>query len=82
LRNIGDRAPVIVVSDGGIRTWLLPIDKCETWSEFCSNFAELGINFFEGWNVVYRDFKMTQKDWPKLVAIAHKVSVRLRLEKR
>jgi hypothetical protein len=49
---------------------------------FCSNFAELGIDFFEGWNVVYRDFKLTRKDWPKLVNIARKVSVRLRLEKR
>jgi hypothetical protein len=30
-RSAGDRAPVIIVSDGGIRTWLLPVEDCKTW---------------------------------------------------
>lgn len=31
-RLTGDRAPVLIVSDGGIRTWLLPVVRCLTWS--------------------------------------------------
>lgn len=27
----GERAPVLQVSDGGLRLWLLPLDQCETW---------------------------------------------------
>lgn len=28
----GERAPVIQVSDGGIKVWLLPLEDCETWA--------------------------------------------------
>jgi hypothetical protein len=34
-RASGDRAPVIIVSDGGIRTWLLPLQDCRTWPVSC-----------------------------------------------
>lgn len=27
----GERAPVIQVSDGGIKVWLLPLEDCKTW---------------------------------------------------
>jgi hypothetical protein len=30
-RLTGERAPIIIVSDGGVRTWLLPVDDCKTW---------------------------------------------------
>ncbi|OCL07525.1 hypothetical protein AOQ84DRAFT_440141 [Glonium stellatum] len=37
----GERAPVIEVSDGGIKVWLLPLEKCETWAgircKFCGS---------------------------------------------
>jgi hypothetical protein len=35
-RLTGDRAPVIIVSDGGVRTWLLSVDECRTWP-VCTN---------------------------------------------
>jgi len=80
-RNVGDRAPVIIVSDGGIRTWLIPVDKCKTWAEFSANFAELGVDFFEGWDLMYQDAKLTKKDWPKVIALAEKASIRLVLSR-
>ncbi|KAF2400986.1 hypothetical protein EJ06DRAFT_530070 [Trichodelitschia bisporula] len=80
-RNSGDRAPVIIVSDGGIRTWLIPADTCVTWPEFASNFAELGVDLFEGWDVVYQGARITRQDWPKIMALAAKVSIRLTLQK-
>lgn len=80
-RNVGDRAPVIIVSDGGIRTWLLPVDKCRTWPEFAANFAELGVDFFDGWDLMYQDAKLTKRDWPKVIALAEKASIRVVLSR-
>jgi hypothetical protein len=81
LRSTGDRAPVMIVSDGGIRTWLLPVDTCKTWPEFTAHFAELGVDFSEDWNVLYQDTKLTRRDWPRVMAIAQKSSIRLELQK-
>lgn len=80
-RNVGDRAPVIIVSDGGLRTWLLPVDKCKTWPEFAANFAELGVDFFDGWDLMYQDANITKRDWPKVIELAEKASIRLTLVK-
>lgn len=81
-RNVGDRAPVIIVSDGGIRTWLLPIDSCKTWPEFEANFAELGVDFFDGWDLLYQEMKINQKDWPRVISLAQKASIRLVLARK
>jgi hypothetical protein len=81
LRESGDRAPVMIVSDGGIRTWLLPVNECQTWPEFAAHFAELGVDFSENWNLLYKDTKLTRKDWPRVMTIAKKSSIRLELQK-
>jgi len=81
-RNVGDRAPVIIVSDGGIRTWLLPVESCKTWPEFEANFAELGVNFFDGWDLLYQGTKIDKKDWPRVIALAQRASMRLVLARR
>jgi hypothetical protein len=81
-RSVGDRAPVLIVSDGGIRTWLLPVDKCLHWPEFTANFAELGVDLFDGWDLMYQDYKLSSKDWPQLMEQAKKSSVRLVLERK
>jgi hypothetical protein len=80
-RALGDRAPVIIVSDGGIRTWLLPVDDCTTWPQFAAHFAELNVDFSENWNVLYQDTKLTRKDWPSVMKIAQRASIRLQLQK-
>lgn len=80
-RTTGDRAPVMIISDGGIRTWLLPVHECQTWPEFAAHFAELGVDFSETWNLLYKDTKLTRKDWPRVMAIAQKASIRLELQK-
>lgn len=81
-RNVGDRAPVIIVSDGGIRTWLLPVENCKTWPEFTANFAELGVDFCDGWDVLYQETKISKKDWPQVIALTEKASIRLILARR
>jgi hypothetical protein len=81
LRGVGDRAPVIIVSDGGIRTWLLPVVDCITWPQFAAHFAELNVDFSENWNILYQDTKLTRKDWPSVIKIAQRASIRLQLQK-
>jgi hypothetical protein len=80
-RATGDRAPVLIVSDGGIRTWLLPVDKCVHWPEFSGNFAELGVDLFDGWDLMFKDQSIASKDWSQLIGLAKTKSLRLVLEK-
>jgi hypothetical protein len=80
--SVGYRAPVIIVSDGGIRTWLLPVESCKTWPEFEANFAELGVDFFDGWDLLYQEMKINKKDWPRVISLAQKASIRLVLARR
>ncbi|OCK78762.1 hypothetical protein K432DRAFT_383652 [Lepidopterella palustris CBS 459.81] len=79
---IGDRAPFLQVSDGGIRVWLLPLDQCDTWAAFAANFSSLGFSLVDGWEVKYRDTALDVEDWPRIVQIARKSSIRLLLAKK
>ncbi|KAF2004544.1 hypothetical protein P154DRAFT_587298 [Amniculicola lignicola CBS 123094] len=50
----GDGAPMLQVSDGGLRLWLLPLDECETWPAFVTHSIKLGFSLVDGWQVKYR----------------------------
>lgn len=78
----GERAPVIQVSDGGIKVWLLPLENCETWAEFAANFVTLGFNLADGWEIKYKDIALDVDDWPRVVSVAKKTSIRLVLSKK
>lgn len=79
-REAGDRVPVIFVSDGGIRKWLLPVENCRSWPEFTANLAELSIDFANGWDLMYEQVKIKRTDWPRVISLAQKTSVRLVLK--
>ncbi|ORY17577.1 hypothetical protein BCR34DRAFT_555135 [Clohesyomyces aquaticus] len=75
----GDRSPILSVSDGGIRLWLLPLDQCLTWSSFTANFISLGFSLVDGWEVKYREVVLDSDDWSKIIAMAKRAPVRLLL---
>ncbi|KAF2463922.1 uncharacterized protein BDR25DRAFT_346990 [Lindgomyces ingoldianus] len=75
----GERAPILAVSDGGIRLWLLPLSQCETWSAFVANFIGLGFSLVDGWEVKYKDVVLDSNDWDTIVSIAKKTAIRLEL---
>jgi hypothetical protein len=49
--------------------------------EFEANFAELNVDFAEGWELIYQDSKITRQDWPKVIKLAQKASIRLTLQR-
>ncbi|OCK75231.1 hypothetical protein K432DRAFT_429549 [Lepidopterella palustris CBS 459.81] len=80
-RAVGDRSPIIVVSDGGIRTWLFPVEDCKTWVEFIAHFTELSVDFPNSWDLLYKNTKLRRKDWPIFISHAQRSSVRLLIQK-
>jgi hypothetical protein len=50
--------------------------------EFTAFFAELGVDFSDGWHLLFQDLKLARKDWPRVIAMAQKTSIRLVLERR
>jgi hypothetical protein len=78
----GDRAPILQVSDGGLRMWLLPLDQCKTWPAFVTNFITLGFSLVHGWQVKYRGVVLNSNDWDSVVAMAKKTSVKLELVRK
>jgi hypothetical protein len=42
----------------------------------------LNVDFSDGWDLIYQDTKITRRDWPKLMILAAKASIRLTLMKR
>ncbi|PSN71094.1 hypothetical protein BS50DRAFT_570502 [Corynespora cassiicola Philippines] len=81
---IGYRTPMLQVSDGGLRLWLLPIEECETWAAFAANFVGLGFNVVDGWRVKlkFANIVLNASDWPTVLSIAKKTSVRLEIFKK
>ncbi|KAF2676789.1 hypothetical protein K458DRAFT_424536 [Lentithecium fluviatile CBS 122367] len=75
----GDWAPMLEVSDSGLRLWLLSIEECLTWSTFVSHFIGLGFSLVDGWRVKYRDVILDQSDWPTVISMARISRVRLEL---
>ncbi|KAH7122449.1 hypothetical protein B0J11DRAFT_339407 [Dendryphion nanum] len=72
-------SPLLQVSDGGLRLWLLPLDQCQTWPTFVANFIGLGFSLVDGWQVKYRDVVLDVNDWSIVIAMAKRAPMRLEL---
>ncbi|KAF2105572.1 hypothetical protein BDV96DRAFT_608144 [Lophiotrema nucula] len=75
----GERTPMLQISDGGLRLWLLPLDQCDTWPAFVASFVGLGFSLVDGWQVKYRSIILDPNDWSTIVAMAKKTTIRLEL---
>ncbi|KAL2066725.1 hypothetical protein VTL71DRAFT_2797 [Oculimacula yallundae] len=69
----------ILVSTKSSLLWSLPLQQCQSWFGFVSHFCEY-------WplqvNATYNDKPITASDWPRMLAIAKKTTVRLVVELR
>ena len=48
--------------------------------EFTANLAELSVDFANGWDLLYKDVKIKRTDWPRVISLAQKTSIRLVLK--
>lgn len=57
------------------------MDAHLTLQEFEANFAEINVDFSDGWDLIYQYTKITRHDWPSVMKLASRTSVRLTLQK-
>ncbi|KAH8819883.1 hypothetical protein F5884DRAFT_762073 [Xylogone sp. PMI_703] len=67
-------SPNIFVSHGMAILWSLPLIECQSWFAFISHFLEYWPHPFL---ILYNDKVITERDWPRILALAKKISIRL-----
>ena len=88
-------SPNILVSSVGSFLWSLPVDECQNWFvstryspplECVDIYQAFVSHFWEYWprlfRVTYNEKVVTAEDWPRILAIAKKSSIRLSIEFR
>ncbi|KAK2624167.1 hypothetical protein QTJ16_006117 [Diplocarpon rosae] len=72
-------SPNILVSTKSALLWALPLDECQSWFAFTSHFLEYWPLQAE---ITYTGKTIIASDWPRLLLLAKKSSVRLEIEFR
>lgn len=77
-----DSRSVLQIDNDGCCLWFLPLEDCETWFSFTSNFIEHTIIFDDTFDVLYKDHPIGPHNWSKVIDQARKSSMRLFLARK
>ncbi|CZR57820.1 uncharacterized protein PAC_07709 [Phialocephala subalpina] len=72
-------SPNILVSTKSSLLWALPLDECQSWFAFTSHFLEYWPLQVE---ITYNGKSITMTDWPRILLLAKKSTIRLFVEFR